>query len=147
MEGITVKWVILLITSVFILMTILFFLIHFAMLSKNGIQKKIDNYVFNTTVLNKMAHKYPGIKTREMNLCVDALKSYLIAVAQNIQSGNSVGKSLGMPSVMADSLWHEFILDTKNYIAFCESLGIPYIHHNPGTAIFKTDFSNDDVNH
>lgn len=36
-----------------------------------------------------------------------------------------------MPSRVADDLWHEFILDTKSYHAFCERAFGGYFHHIP----------------
>lgn len=35
------------------------------------------------------------------------------------------------PSKTLDVVWHEFIIHTRDYIAFCESLGVNYIHHIP----------------
>lgn len=35
------------------------------------------------------------------------------------------------PSKTLDIFWHEFILHTQDYISFCQSLGVNYIHHIP----------------
>lgn len=38
------------------------------------------------------------------------------------------------PSIHVDTVWHLHILYTKLYHRFCEqSLGVPYVHHNPST--------------
>lgn len=34
------------------------------------------------------------------------------------------------PSSKIDSMWHEFILHTRDYFAFCDTLGT-YVHHQP----------------
>ena len=36
------------------------------------------------------------------------------------------------PTEVLDRLWHEFLLDTRAYKAFCDSLGNGFIHHVPG---------------
>jgi hypothetical protein len=36
-----------------------------------------------------------------------------------------------MPSRVADDLWHEFILYTKNYDAFCRRAFGRFLHHTP----------------
>ncbi len=30
-----------------------------------------------------------------------------------------------------DPLWHTFLLFTKDYQRFCQTLGVPFIHHQP----------------
>ena len=42
--------------------------------------------------------------------------------------------ALFSPPEMLDRVWHEFIIHTKAYTAFCASLGVFYIHHNPSDA-------------
>jgi hypothetical protein len=52
------------------------------------------------------------------------LRRYLCLAARN--------PSAGWPMVPAlDSLWHTFLLFTKDYQRFCQALGVPFIHHQP----------------
>jgi hypothetical protein len=50
-------------------------------------------------------------------------------------------ETVGMPSKVVDAMWHEFILDTRKYSAFCKMAFGGYFHHLPasktenGTAI------------
>jgi hypothetical protein len=49
---------------------------------------------------------------------------FLIMVAEN-------RNSVFVPSKKIDEAWHVFLLYTKEYFAFCQSLGLDYIHHEP----------------
>jgi hypothetical protein len=40
-----------------------------------------------------------------------------------------------MPSQAADELWHEFILHTREYAAFCRKAFGRMLHHTPATAL------------
>lgn len=40
-------------------------------------------------------------------------------------------RRLPMFNKMIDEYWHTFILFTKEYFAFCQTLGVSYIHHAP----------------
>lgn len=35
------------------------------------------------------------------------------------------------PTKVIDCVWHHFLLHSKIYIRFCQSLGVTYIHHEP----------------
>ena len=39
---------------------------------------------------------------------------------------------VSMPSQVADDLWHEFILYTREYDAFCRRAFGGFLHHTPG---------------
>jgi len=41
------------------------------------------------------------------------------------------------PSLSVDLIWHEFILFTRVYVAFCEQRYGRYIHHNPDSSTKK----------
>lgn len=43
------------------------------------------------------------------------------------------GRELGMRSTKVDNVWHQFILFTKDYMAFCNDFLGGYLHHNPET--------------
>ena len=42
---------------------------------------------------------------------------------------------LGMPSRAVDEAWHELILDTRTYTAFCHAAFGRYLHHTPDEAM------------
>lgn len=37
-----------------------------------------------------------------------------------------------VPTRLVDAVWHEHLLDTKKYIADCDTLFGSYLHHHPG---------------
>jgi hypothetical protein len=45
------------------------------------------------------------------------------------------GDALGMPSRAVDVAWHEMILMTRAYTAFCHQAFGYYLHHNPESVI------------
>jgi hypothetical protein len=45
------------------------------------------------------------------------------------------GRFVSMPSQVADDLWHEFILFTRNYEVFCQKAFGKYLHHTPVEAM------------
>lgn len=36
-----------------------------------------------------------------------------------------------MPSTLADDMWHEFLLHTRDYAAFCDAAFGQFLHHEP----------------
>lgn len=44
------------------------------------------------------------------------------------------GNDLAMASTHIDNIWHQFILFTKEYHAFCELFLGKYLHHSPATS-------------
>ena len=42
---------------------------------------------------------------------------------------------LGMPSRAVDEAWHEYILDSRSYVIFCENAFGEYLHHSPDEVI------------
>lgn len=59
----------------------------------------------------------------------DELKAFLVSC--------STSKGSSRPTARVDVLWHEFILFTRDYHAFCERLG-GYVHHAPEVAAPST---------
>jgi hypothetical protein len=53
------------------------------------------------------------------------LKRYLVLRSKHPSHSLPITKPL-------DELWHLFLLDTREYSAFCETLGRGFIHHVPG---------------
>lgn len=115
-------------------------------------KKDYENFKLSDSVKNKFKAKYPGITDLEVDLVWRALKSFLDLVAQDSHERNSgiffkfkskkKAKVFSMTSVIVDDLWHEFILDTRNYMNYCNKFCGGYIHHHPGTVKFETDFRN-----
>jgi len=48
-------------------------------------------------------------------------------------------RNVAMPSQAVDDLWHEFILYTKNYDAFCRRAFGQFLHHSPAIVLNAAD--------
>ncbi len=48
-----------------------------------------------------------------------------------------------MPSQVADDLWHEFILYTRDYDAFCRRAFGGFLHHTPAVVLSEHRKSNE----
>jgi len=67
-----------------------------------------------------------GVPTNEARAYFDETKKFLILCAMTKDASFS-------PSVKVDSMWHQFILHTRDYFAFCDRLGT-FVHHQPSEA-------------
>ena len=88
----------------------------------------IRDYEFSPSILNRAYSEIESKFSVELGddikyAVVEALKDYFICCV----SGRG---SVGMPSVMADELWHVFLIYTTNYHNFCYEID-QFIHHNP----------------
>jgi hypothetical protein len=97
-------------------------------------EKFIRTYVFSRTLLEAPLKMYPFLEKRDLFLVARALRSYFLlhARAQSV---------IGMPSRIVDVLWHEFILDTRAYHAFCRQAFGTYFHHLPASKATAADSS------
>lgn len=86
----------------------------------------ILNYKFKEDLLKKVKEKLQ-CNDNHMMILSDALKDYLIARLIYLDTW----KPVTMPSTSADELWHEFILNTRDYFDFCDNVYGKYLHHEP----------------
>lgn len=75
-------------------------------------------------------HNFSEKDTREL---FEETKKFLIVCAQDRSQRYC-------PSNHVDEMWHEFILSTRDYVAFCDLLG-GYIHH-ASSKVYPEFFSN-----
>lgn len=128
---------------------VVFFLVGFFILFMSDIrtrakkEKQKQAMLPSYIVVKKFRANYPGITYAEFELVWEGLLSFFDIIAKSRRDG--VNKSFDMPSVIADSLWHEMILDTKNYMDMCSKYFGGYIHHHPHAVSFETDYSNKEV--
>lgn len=90
----------------------------------------IEGYSFPLPLRDKIrAHLRPKLRDHQVSLVLEALRTWFLACLY------ARGKLLGMPSHAVDVAWHEFILMTRHYHAFCnEALG-RYLHHAPDSTL------------
>lgn len=77
----------------------------------------------------KLHGHYPGLTAAQEELVVEALRDYF-RIALEAQR-----RLVAMPSKAVDALWHEFILSTHEYHAFCRKAFGFYLHHVPNEAM------------
>jgi len=80
-------------------------------------------------LFDKLRRKRPSLTLKDCQLVSHALRQYFLAYHK---SGR---KFVSMPSQVADDLWHEFILYTRNYQAFCARAFGGFLHHTPAVAL------------
>lgn len=89
----------------------------------------IRTYRWPRGLLNKLDDKLPGIARKDAALVSRGLRQFFIA---HLMSGN---KFVSMPSQIADELWHEFILHTREYHEFCKRAFGGFLHHTPAAVL------------
>ncbi|MBL8483249.1 MAG: hypothetical protein JNJ60_13710 [Rhodocyclaceae bacterium] len=80
-------------------------------------------------LFDKLQKRRPALSLKDCQLVAHALRQFFLAYAM---SGRQF---VSMPSQVADDLWHEFILYTKNYDNFCRRAFGGFLHHTPAAAI------------
>lgn len=90
--------------------------------------KFIENYEFHPSITERC---FKNIEKKFNVILDDDIKEGIVLSLKDYFISRYAGfKSVGMPSLLADELWHTFIFYTNEYFSFCENLG-GYIHHNP----------------
>jgi hypothetical protein len=86
----------------------------------------IESYSFPSALREKLeAHPDLDLTGSQVSPVLDGLRSWFVACLY------ADGKTLGMPSRAVDVAWHEFILLTREYQAFCDEAFGYYLHHSP----------------
>lgn len=89
----------------------------------------IRSYSFPRGLLDKLHTRRPELDVKQMQLVARALRQFFLA---HLLSGR---KFVSMPSQVTDDLWHEFILYTRNYDAFCRRAFGRFMHHTPAVVL------------
>lgn len=80
-------------------------------------------------LFEKLRAKHPQLSTKDCQLVAHGLRQFFLA---HLNSGR---RFVSMPSQVVDDLWHEFILYTKNYDAYCRSAFGRFLHHSPAVVL------------
>ncbi|MFM9970362.1 MAG: glycine-rich domain-containing protein [Burkholderiales bacterium] len=94
-------------------------------------ERFIRGYIFKVDHFDKLCQKHPDLDLKGCHMAARALRQFFLAHLRHPK------EQLGMPSRVADDLWHEFILDTREYTRFCRRAFGRYFHHVPATAMYK----------
>ncbi len=89
----------------------------------------IRNFDLPKGLFEKLQKHHPHLTPKECQLVAQGLRQFFLAY---LKSGR---KFVSMPSQVADDLWHEFILYTKGYQAFCQKAFGRFLHHTPAVVL------------
>src|SRR5687767_9252159 len=89
----------------------------------------IRTYKLPRDLLRKLEERHPHLTRKECALASRGLRQFFIAYLMGKK------KHVAMPSVVADSLWHEFILYTREYHSFCRRAFGRFLHHTPAVVL------------
>jgi hypothetical protein len=92
-------------------------------------QAYIRSYALPRGLYDKLRSRYPQLAAKDCELVSHGLRQFFLAY---LRSGR---KFVSMPSQVADELWHELILHTKNYELFCRKAFGRFLHHTPAVAL------------
>ena len=83
----------------------------------------IETYEFPQALKRTLQEEFDG--DLQVSIALEGLREwYLVCLRAN-------GVALAMPSRAVDVAWHEMILMTRTYTAFCRDAFGYYLHHNP----------------
>lgn len=82
-------------------------------------------------LFDRLRKRRPALSQKDCELVAQGLRQFFLAYAM---SGR---RFVSMPSQVADDLWHEFILYTKHYEAFCRKAFGRFMHHTPAVVLGK----------
>ena len=88
-------------------------------------------------LLKRLEKHHPGFERKDSALVSRGLRQYFLAY---LMSGK---RYVSMPSQVADDLWHEFILYTREYDAFCRRAFGGFLHHTPAVVLSEHRKSNE----
>jgi hypothetical protein len=80
-------------------------------------------------LFDQLRRRRPELQLKDCQLVAHALRHFFLA---HLKSGR---RYVSMPSQVVDDLWHEFILFTRNYDAFCRGAFGRFLHHTPAVAV------------
>jgi hypothetical protein len=80
-------------------------------------------------LLERLEKHHPGFGRKDSALVSRGLRQFFLAY---LMSGK---RYVSMPSQVADDLWHEFILYTRDYQAFCSRAFGGFLHHTPAVVL------------
>ena len=88
-------------------------------------------------LLQRLEKHRPGFERKDSALVSRALRQFFLAY---LMSGK---RYVSMPSQVADDLWHEFILYTREYDSFCRRAFGGFLHHTPAVVLSEHRSSNE----
>ena len=123
----------------FILITLVLSIITFVTWRRLRDARRADtirNFTLPQGLYQKLQQRHPDLTLKDCQLVSMGLRQFFMAY---LKSGK---KYVSMPSQVADDLWHEFILYTRNYEMFCQKAFGGFLHHTPAAVLGSAKQSN-----
>ncbi len=115
-------------------------LVVIALLWQRHLALRRDAYIRSFTLpmglFESLRKRHPALTLKECQLVAHGLRQFFLA---HLKSGRQF---VSMPSQVTDDLWHEFILHTKAYQAFCDKAFGRFFHHTPAAVLGDSKQSN-----
>jgi hypothetical protein len=89
----------------------------------------IRDYRWPAGLLERLEKHHANFDRKDSALVSRGLRQFFLAY---LRSGT---KFVSMPSQIADDLWHEFILYTRDYKNFCDKAFGGFLHHTPAVVL------------
>ncbi len=89
----------------------------------------VDDFAFPGSVRQRFAAEHSELTSDQLRLVEAATRQWFRLAARHPKA------KLSMPSVVVDDLWHELVLHTRDYGAFCTAAFGRFLHHQPETAM------------
>jgi hypothetical protein len=89
----------------------------------------VDAYQFPSSVRQRFTHQHHSLTGDDIQTVEAATRQWF-----RVAAGHPKAK-LWMPSVVVDDLWHELVLHTRDYAAFCDAAFGRFLHHVPDSAM------------
>jgi hypothetical protein len=89
----------------------------------------IRHFVLPKGLFERLRDHHPHLTVKDCQLVAHGLRQFFLA---HLKSGR---KYVSMPSQVADDLWHELILYTRNYQSFCQKAFGRFLHHTPAVVL------------
>lgn len=99
-------------------------------------ERFIREYSLPRGLFAKLRQQHPALDDKQVQLVARALRQFFIAY---LRGGR---QPVSMPSQVVDDLWHEFILHTRHYEAFCRQAFGRFLHHTPAAVLGSERASN-----
>lgn len=89
----------------------------------------IATYAWPPGLIDRLKRQHPEFTPADITRIDAGLRQFFRAYL------NGGKRSVAMPSKATDALWHEFILYTKSYDAFCQRAFGRFLHHTPAAVL------------
>ncbi len=96
----------------------------------------IRNFTLPQGLFDRLRQQHPHLTLKDCQLVAHGLRQFFLAHLKSRR------QYVSMPSQVTDDLWHEFILYTRNYQAFCQKAFGRFFHHTPAVVLSGARQSN-----